>query len=120
MSLHAILHGCGHVDRDVGRDVFWQAACECGWEGEPIFLSVDSEAASKTRRHYRHHIEEVLGAEGYYTAPMACRNCGVEQEQGILVGTHVTSNPCARCGTTMIEPNNEAWHEGRERSRDWF
>lgn len=120
MSLHVHHHECGHEGPDHARRVFWTSWCDCGWEGPRYWSHETGEAANRARRDYHLHIEETLGAEGYYTAAVACRNCGSHHEQGIVVGTHVTSNRCQRCGTTMIQPDNEVWDEGREFSRGWF
>lgn len=119
MSLHADMTGCEHTDRDGKREVFWRARCECGWAGEAHSTSALSEAAKVAKLNYRAHVEEALGAQAYYSAPVACKNCGSEHEQGVLIGTHVTSERCTRCGTTMLTPSNDAWNESRENSKRW-
>lgn len=85
----------------------WITRCACGWVGD------HSPTHSVAERQYREHVEEALGADAYYSAPVACRNCGSEHEQGVLVGTHVTVNPCVRCGTVMLNPSNDAWDESK-------
>jgi hypothetical protein len=119
MSLHVHHHECGHVDEGAVRLIFWTSWCDCGWQGGQHWLHETSEAAAKASRDYRVHVEEALGAEAYYTTSVACRNCGSEHDQGVLIGTHITSSPCARCGTTMLNPRNDAWDESREFSKGW-
>lgn len=119
MSLHAHHHECGHADTDDARLIFWMSWCDCGWEGERYWLHLTSEAAHRARLEYRNHVEDVLGAEAYYDASVACRNCGSEHVQGVLLGTHVTSGACSRCGTTMLQPRNDTWDEGRANSHRW-
>lgn len=120
MSLHVHHRECGHVDENDVRLIFWTSWCDCGWQGNPHWLHETSEAAARARRDYNAHIGETMGAEGFYMAPVGCRNCGSHHEQGIVVGTYVDSNPCERCGTTMLQPDNDVWDESRERSRGWF
>jgi ribosomal protein S27E len=118
MSLHVLHHECGHLDESHGRATFWTAWCDCGWQGERFFDRESSEAANKARREYAQHINETMGAEGFYTAAVACRNCGSRHEQGVLVGTPVYSATCSNCGQRMVKPDNEIWNEEtRERSR---
>lgn len=117
MSLHVHHHECRRRDTDAGREVLWVSWCDCGWQGGEWSLSAYGEAAERARLDYRQHIEETLGAEGYYTASVGCRNCGSHHEQGVLVGTHVSSASCASCGTRMLQPDNEVWDESREAGR---
>lgn len=119
MSLHVEQCYCDHRPGRGSGETFWVAACECGWTGVEVSCSRNSNAASIAKRDYREHIEAALGADAYIDAPVKCRNCGMEGSQGILVGTHVMSNACARCGQTMLSPDNEAWNEDRSRMR-WF
>lgn len=119
MSLHRDMTDCigrGPADH---RETFWQGVCDCGWEGQEFSTYGSSSAHDRARREYREHVEEVLGAEAYYDCNVSCRNCGSSHRQGVLVGTHVTSNACQRCGTNMLEPDNEAWDESRETSKHW-
>jgi hypothetical protein len=108
MSLHCDTTACGSID---GR-IYWQGGCECGWLGERHGDSPNTlDNASAAHRDYKTHVEDALGAEAYYTANVACRNCGSEHEQSILIGTQVTSGKCIRCGTGMLQPSNDAWRE---------
>jgi hypothetical protein len=102
MSIHS-------HEREYDKPGGWITRCACGWQG------THDQSVTLAEAQYRTHIEESLGGDAYYSAPVACRNCGSEHEQGVLLGTHVTSNPCARCGTTMLNPNNEAWHDSKVR-----
>lgn len=117
MSLHVNLTEChGRGPKDA-REVFWVAACECGWTSDQEHTG---DGWKRAKLEYRHHVEDALGAEAYYTAPVSCKNCGSEHTQGILVGTHVYENACQRCGTSMLEPDNEAYNEAQERSKRWL
>lgn len=107
-----------YVGRDETGQRSWVGACECGWEGEPHPIAA-SKGADAARADYKDHVESVLGAQAYYDADAHCRNCGSRHRQGVLIGTHVTSAPCQNCGTRMLNPDNEAWDESRELSRDW-
>jgi hypothetical protein len=124
MSLHVLTEETAWNDEPKaaesgdGRSYEGRASCRCGWIGE--WRGGELHAMHRhVRSEYREHVEAALGPDAYYAAPVACRNCGAEQEQPILVGTYVTSNPCARCGTTMLSPNNDAWNESREQSKRW-
>lgn len=119
MSVHRSIDGCGHRDTDRGKECFWQGRCECGWQGAEFSTSDFSEAADLAHREYREHVEAELGAMAYYDASAACRNCGSEHVQPVVVGTHVTSAACVRCGTRMLNPRNAAWDESREHSKGW-
>lgn len=89
----------------------YQATCGCGWQGE-LQAGYFSTA---TRDDYRQHIEEALGGDGYYEAPVACKNCASHHVQSILTGTTVHSENCIRCGTTMLVPRNQAWDDAKPR-----
>lgn len=110
MSIHAERIDCEYV----GDVQIWRARCGCGWSGDQ-HPAQDSQAHDFAAREYLEHVEKALGANAYYTAPVACKNCGSVHEQGVLVGRQVTSERCVRCGTTMLAPNNDAWNES---SRD--
>ena len=104
---------CGHTLTPTGGvATWWAGACDCGFTGEshPSSGSAGPDAA---HADYREHVETALGAEAYYDAHVACRNCGSRHAQSILIGTHVDSGACSRCGTRMLQPDNETWHENR-------
>lgn len=126
MSLHAYNGDCEHHDeplaedaRVTGRVVEWRGTCACGWSG-PWHSESTHVAAAAAREDYRAHVEADLGAEAYYDAPAGCRNCGSEHVQGVLVGMHVSSTPCVRCGTTMLQPRNDTWDESRPARTGWL
>lgn len=114
MSLHRETTYCENHDGCVE----WVGACSCGWQHDEWVSS--GRGADSSHDAYRKHVEGALGPDAYLTVPVACRNCGSRHEQGILVGTHTMCNACQRCGTTMLEPDNEAWHDSRENSRRWM
>lgn len=118
MSLHVLHHECGHEEHG-DRSIFWTAWCDCGWQGDRHWLHERSEAANAARRDYALHISEALGAEGFYSAAVACKNCGSRHQQGVLIGTPVYSSPCSNCGQTMVMPDNDVWHEETERTKGW-
>lgn len=120
MSIHRELDGSSGRNTAQGREVFVCGRCECGWEGTERSTSDDFAAHDLAFRDYRAHIEEALGASAYYSTTVACRNCGSEHEQGVLIGTHVTSATCSNCGTRMLQPSNDAWDESRSMTRGWF
>jgi hypothetical protein len=110
---------CGHrATERGGTTIFWVGACDCGWQGAEHDTS-GSQGADGAHREYREHVEAELGAEAYYDADVACRNCGSHHRQGVLVGTHCMSNVCSRCGTTMLEPDNDVWEADRARDGLW-
>lgn len=108
MSLHVSEINCS--SNDDGR-IVWVAACSCGWTSDEY----DGGNHALARRAYREHVEEVLGVDAYYQAPVSCRNCSSEHTQGVLMGTQVTSENCTHCGVSMLSPNNDAWHEMKRR-----
>ena len=114
MSLHRETTYCENHDGTVE----WVGACACGWQSGQWTPS--NRGTDLAHSEYRQHVEQELGAAAYITVAVACRNCGSTHEQGILVGTHTMSNACQRCGTTMLQPDNEAWHDSREHSRRWM
>lgn len=97
----------------------WRGTCACGWEGEWHREST-LVAADRAQADYLDHVEGALGPNAYYGASVACRNCGSRHEQPVLVGTHVTSNDCINCGTSMLQPDNETWDESGRRRINWF
>lgn len=111
MSLHIDETECHMQD---GHTV-WVAKCACGYSGEPRPAGEHKTA----RRDYRQHVEGELGPLAYFAAPVACRNCGSRHEQGILMGTHVSSENCAHCGTTMLSPDNSAWKDSKRNQQRW-
>lgn len=119
MSLHVHHHDCGHEGPRDARRTFWTSWCDCGWEGELYWSDESADAAGRARIEYVRHIEETMGAEGFYTAPVGCRNCGSHHKQGIVIGTHASSGVCDRCGTRMLQSDNDVWDESREASRRW-
>lgn len=116
MSLHSERHDCSKRGDQTG----WQASCECGWEGEwRASLGVSLQASTLAHDDYRAHVEEALGAEAYYQAPVACSNCASHHEQGVLVGTRVREATCMRCGVKALVPDNDAAHSENERMARW-
>lgn len=117
MSLHSLDNECIGRGPRGARETFWQAHCACGWHG-PEYASADhSEAFGRSRRDYEVHVEEALGAEAYYTAPVGCANCAYEGDASVLVGTDVWGATCPNCGSRgRLRPNNEFV----ERDRSWF
>ena len=114
MSLHRETTYCENHDGTVE----WVGACVCGWQhGEWVPSSRGSDSSHAA---YRRHVEDALGPDAYINVAVACKNCGSVHEQGILVGTHTMMNPCVRCGTAMLTPDNEAWHESKADSSRWI
>jgi len=105
MSLHS-------ETREYDAKNGWRTICVCGWEGTWHDARRGTDGC---HRDYREHVEDALGAAAYYDANVACRNCGSEHSQGVVVGTHVTAAACARCGTVMLSPRNEAWDEAQSK-----
>jgi len=90
-------------------------ACACGWETEP---QPNHEAV---KRAYCAHVEEALGAEAYYTAPVKCLICGSEHDQALVIGIGPDESVCERCGVAgRLRPNNEHWNESQARGMRWF
>lgn len=100
-----------HVDTTGFKDRAWHGSCRCGWTSETTHDGHPPNAARAAREDYRMHVEQAMGVDAYYTAPVACRNCGSEHEQGVLLGTYVCSADCIRCGMNMLSPRNDAWNE---------
>jgi hypothetical protein len=126
MSLHALTEDTAWHEQPLAEDATsterayeGRVICDCGYIG-PWRGGETLAMHALLRIDYREHAEAALGADAYYSAPVACRNCGSEHEQPVLIGTYADSAPCARCGTRMLEPNNDAWHESREQSKRWF
>lgn len=108
MSLHSLDLECIGRDTRDGRQVLWQATCDCGWEGHEHDTAGTSNATKRARREYQAHVEASLGAAAYYTAPVGCANCSYEGEANVLVGTDVWGATCPRCGAGgRLRPNNE-------------
>jgi hypothetical protein len=86
------------LDNEAGS---WQSLCDCGWVGE-MFPDVLA-----SRSDYVKHVEGALGADAYYSAPVACTNCGSEHDQELVIGTDVKGGTCTRCGCRgRLVPNN--------------
>ncbi len=61
----------------------------------------------ESHRHYVEHVEEALGAGAYYMAGVACRNCGSEHDQKLVIGTDIREGTCTRCGSRgKLRANN--------------
>jgi hypothetical protein len=112
MSLHRKIEDWRDIPKPSGAGTVLErrGVCDCGWEGPWHATGSSDELA---HRDYRQHVEAALGAGAYYEADVACRNCGSEHRQGVLVGTFVQSAVCSRCAAKMLDPNNDVWREGR-------
>lgn len=104
MSLHT--YRCEFVNSHI------HPSCACGWKGDP------QEDVSQAINAYSSHVEEALGADAYYNAPVACANCGSEHQQGLIIGTDVWTGTCDRCGVERrLRPNN-VWIAQKDVVRD--
>lgn len=110
MSIHA--PGEIQVDAKDG----YRAVCHCGWKQPQWTMDFDEVFAA-----YRGHVEEALGPDAYYRAGVACRNCGAEDVQSVLIGIPVgdTTNRCATCGTASLVPCNDV-HRDHSWGRSGF
>lgn len=115
MSLHREETFCSKNHEEL---IGWQAACACGWEGEGHFR-IPARDADLAHKDYRNHVEDMLGAEAYYTAPVGCKNCGSRHSQPILIGTPVYQNGCENCGQKFLQPDNAIWDESRASAKLW-
>jgi hypothetical protein len=95
---------------DPDRKCGWMGRCDCGWMGEWHFESTPV-ACALVRKDYQAHVEAELGAQAYYDAPVGCRNCGSQHDQPVLVGLHVTSQACHRCGTVTTYYRKDSMRE---------
>lgn len=115
MSLHVFEELHGHLPGTV--TYYTQAACACGWSGEQL-TGKEGQSYASTKDvidDYRAHVEEHLGTDAYYDAPVKCRNCASVHEQPCLVGLTINFwTACTRCGLRELSPDNEAYNE-RER-----
>lgn len=118
MSLHTeTTHTIKDDSVGTGK-IGWKAACSCGFVGPDQYDDRYIGESDQAHADYRAHIEEALGADAYYNANVACRNCGSHHTQPCLVGAHIMSshNVCTNCGTTMLQPDNDVWDESKRRS----
>jgi hypothetical protein len=116
MSLHRHISSIEHRD----GTTYWRSTCDCGWwGGEHPVVGTSLVAADFASAEYREHVENELGADAYYPAAVGCTNCGSQHSQPVLIGTHVSSGRCARCGMGTLLPDNEVWHDSRS-SRQEF
>lgn len=116
--MHQYVDDCQWFGEGDDRKCCWQGRCTCGWVGEWHDQGVPV-APTLAKLDYKCHVEAEMGAQAYYDAPVGCRNCGSQHEQPVLMGLHVTAQACHRCGTTMLQPNNEVWDEMRENTKRW-
>jgi hypothetical protein len=80
------------------------ACCGCGWCSRPW---TGESGAPRAINDYHDHVVAQLGASAFYSAGVACSNCGSEHDQSLLVGIKVEHATCRECGTQgSLIPSN--------------